>query len=177
LSEIRYLREEMTAKTESYLLEKDDLLFTRYNGNLHYVGVCGIVDRLTKPTIYPDKLIRARVPKKLIYPPFLEIYFASPHARRYIESKAKSTAGQHGIAGGQLSDTPVKLPPLAEQKRIVDEVERRLSVVTAAQQTITANHTRANRLRQSILQQAFSGQLLPRHPNAEPVASHLKETP
>lgn len=159
LDEPRYLREEMTPKVENYLLEENDLLFTRYNGNLHYVGVCGVVRRLPDPTIYPDKLIRARVPTSFVSPSYLEIYFASPYARRYIESKAKSTAGQHGIAGGQMSDSPVKLPPLAEQERIVAEVERRLSVVTAIEQTITANLSRAERLRQSILHRAFTGQL------------------
>ena len=157
----RFLREEMTPKVENYLLEEGDLLFTRYNGNLHYVGVCGVVRRLPDQTLYPDKLIRARMPAKLVTPAYLEIYFASPFARRYIESKAKSTAGQHGIAGGQLLDSPVKLPPLAEQKRIVDEVERRLSVIDVTQQAIAANLTRAHRLRQSILQQAFTGRLVP----------------
>jgi type I restriction enzyme, S subunit len=56
--------------------------------------------------------------------------------------------------------TAIPLPPPAEQKRIVEEVERRLSVVTATQQAIRANQTRSGRLRQSILQQAFNGRLV-----------------
>lgn len=52
------------------------------------------------------------------------------------------------------------LPPRTEQDRIVEEVERRLSVVTATQQAISANQTRSGRLRQSILQQAFNGRLV-----------------
>ena len=48
---------------------------------------------------------------------------------------------------------------LAEQARIVAEVERRLSVVEEMEATVEANLQRATRLRQSILQKAFAGKL------------------
>ncbi len=51
------------------------------------------------------------------------------------------------------------LPPLAEQTRIVAEVERRLSVVEELEAVVSANLQRAARLRQSILQKAFTGEL------------------
>ncbi|MGN6643559.1 MAG: hypothetical protein ACTHKU_11235, partial [Verrucomicrobiota bacterium] len=53
------------------------------------------------------------------------------------------------------------IPPLAEQTRIVAEVERRLSVVEELESVVSANLQRATRLRQSILQKAFTGELLP----------------
>jgi hypothetical protein len=43
--------------------------------------------------------------------------------------------------------------------RIGVEVERRLSVVEELESVVSANLQRANRLRQSILQKAFTGQL------------------
>jgi type I restriction enzyme S subunit len=46
-----------------------------------------------------------------------------------------------------------------EQERVVAEVERRLSVVEELSALVTANLQRATRLRQSILQQAFTGEL------------------
>jgi len=46
-----------------------------------------------------------------------------------------------------------------EQERIVAEVERRLSVVEDLSALVTANLQRATRLRQSILQKAFTGEL------------------
>jgi type I restriction enzyme S subunit len=54
----------------------------------------------------------------------------------------------------------IPLPTLAEQQQIVAEVERRLSVIHELESAAQANLTRADRLRQSILQQAFSGRLL-----------------
>jgi len=49
------------------------------------------------------------------------------------------------------------LPPLPEQRRIMEEVGQRLSVVEQLEATVTANLQRATRLRQSVLQSAFGG--------------------
>ena len=66
---------------------------------------------------------------------------------------------------------PIPLPPLAEQRRIVAEVERRLSRSSSKTRPRSkANLTRAERLRQSILKQAFSGNLVPQDPNVEPAS-------
>ncbi len=54
---------------------------------------------------------------------------------------------------------PLPIPPLAEQSRIVAEVERRLSVVEELEGVVAANLQRAGRLRQAVLQKAFSGGL------------------
>ena len=59
----------------------------------------------------------------------------------------------------RFGELMVSLPPLVQQERIVAEVERRLSVVEELEATVTANLQRATRLRQAILQQAFSGSL------------------
>jgi len=53
----------------------------------------------------------------------------------------------------------IALPPLAEQTRIVAEVDRRLSVVEELEVMIASNLQRAAHLRQSILQKAFTGKL------------------
>jgi type I restriction enzyme S subunit len=57
------------------------------------------------------------------------------------------------------NSVPTALPPLAEQTRIVAEVERRLSVVEELESVVSANVQRAIRLRHSILQKAFTGKL------------------
>jgi type I restriction enzyme S subunit len=80
-------------------------------------------------------------------------------SREYLAKRVRTTAGQAGVSGGDLKGLPIPLAPLAEQAGIVAEVERRLSVVEELEAVVSTNLQRAARLRQSILQQAFSGGL------------------
>jgi len=88
---------------------------------------------------------------------------------------------QKNISQTILKQVPVPLPPLAEQKQIVDEVERLLSVADDAAATAEREKTRAERLRQSIPKRAFSGQLAPHeeaasHPSTDGKASEESDT-
>lgn len=74
----------------------------------------------------------------------------------------------------QLAGFALPLPPLAEQHRIVAEVERHLSVIQAAENVVEANLKRAERLRQAILKRAFQGKLVPQDPTDEPASVLLE---
>lgn len=76
--------------------------------------------------------------------------------RRYIDLNKVSSAGQNTISQGVLSRCPIPLPPLAEQHRIVAEVDRRLSIVREVEAEVEANLKRAQTLRQTVLQTAFT---------------------
>ena len=67
--------------------------------------------------------------------------------------------GNSKTASGSALDFETQLWAAAEHTRIVAEVERRLSVVEELKSVVTANLQRATRLRQSILQKAFKGEL------------------
>ena len=81
---------------------------------------------------------------------------------------------QPALNKSRVQELLIPIPPLAEQHRIVAEVERRLSVIQQAESTVEANLTRAERLRQSILKQAFSGNLVLQDPDDEPASVLLE---
>ena len=154
-ADVRYLSGNLKAY-ESFLISPGDVLFTRYNGNRDYVGVCAYVPSGIEPTVYPDKLIRVRVPVSTLLPEFLVIAASTGSARAFLESKIRTTAGQSGISGSDLKSLPLELPSVAEQHRIVDEVERHLSLVRGVETQTDANLKRAEVLRQSVLSMSFS---------------------
>jgi type I restriction enzyme S subunit len=170
LDDVRYL-EGKPDDYEKYLIEPGYLLFIRYNGNPGLVGACGAVPALDQPYAHPDKLIRGEVADhETVMPSYLEIALNMGPSREHIQNRVRTTAGQAGISQGDLYSCPVPVPPPAEQKQIVDEVERLLSVADDAAATAEREQTRAERLRQSILKQAFSGQLVPHEEDAAPPA-------
>jgi type I restriction enzyme S subunit len=71
--------------------------------------------------------------------------------------KAASGGVQPNLNLGVIRDVNVPFPPLAEQRRIVAEVDRRLSIVRELEAEVDANLKRAQALRQAILAKAFSG--------------------
>ena len=111
------------------------------------------------------------------FPPlsnWFHLFAASQLGRNYIEREAASSAGQHNVSLSLIHRMAVPLPPLAEQRRIVAEVEQRLSVIQQAESAVEASLQRAERLRQSILKRAFSGELVPQDPDDEPASVLLE---
>ncbi|MBI2849238.1 MAG: restriction endonuclease subunit S [Chloroflexi bacterium] len=78
------------------------------------------------------------------------------------------------ITGDVLRDFVVPLPPLPEQHRIVEEIERRFSVADQMEKEVERGLKQAERLRQSILKRAFEGKLVPQDPTDEPAERLLE---
>ena len=173
LSDRRYL--DFDSSYDSYALVNGDLLFTRYNGSRDYVGVCGMVRNLSEKVVYPDKLIRCRIANEnKILPAFIEYAANLGASRKFILDRIRTTAGQSGVSGGDIYAIPVPLCSTEEQHQIVQEIESRLSVADHLEKTVGESLRQAEVLRQSILQRAFTGQLILQDPNDEPAAELLK---
>lgn len=157
-ADIRYL--ELAAKEiEKYKLKVGDLLFTRYNGSLEFVGVCGVLENLKHDNlVYPDKLIRARLNEKAL-PKFIEILFSSPYMRDQVTGCVKTTSGQKGISGKDLKEQLIKLPSVSEQNEIVIRVTKLLAKSRRVEEKYAKARVRLDSLTQSILSKAFSGKL------------------
>lgn len=105
--------------------------------------------------------------------PALAVFIASTPVQNWLFRNTKGIA-YTGINIETLKAMPLPVAPLAEQRRIVAEVERRLSVIEEVEATVEADLKRAERLRQSILKRAFEGKLVPQDPNDEPASVLLE---
>ncbi|PKF70907.1 restriction endonuclease subunit S [Pseudomonas fluvialis] len=164
-----------TADKERYALRVGDLLFTRYNGSLELVGVCGLVRQLTHAAlVYPDKLIRVRCETDVVLPEYLEIFFAETSVRQRVMDLVKSTSGQKGISGQDLKALCVTYPSLSEQTEIVRRVEQLFAFADQLEAKVASAKGRIDHLTQSILAKAFRGELVPQDPNDEPASVLLE---
>lgn len=157
-----------------YNLRKGDLLFTRYNGSLEFVGVCALVSEDLPEYVYPDKLIRVRANTAVVLPKFIEIASAEAEARAQIEGFVKSSAGQKGISGSNLKSLRLSVPPLEEQAEIVRRVDTLFAFADRLEARLKAAEAAAGRLTPALLAKAFRGELVPQDPDDEPASELLR---
>ena len=174
LNDIKYATRPVPIDSNS-ALAKGDVLMCRTNGSVNLVGKTAVVSTELEPYhSFASYLLRFRLIETEMMPKWFHIYATSQLGRAFIEQHTASSAGQNNVSLSLIHRMPIPLPPLAEQRRIVAEVERRLSVIRQAGAAVGVNLVRAERLRQSILKQAFSGKLVPQDPNDEPASVLLE---
>jgi len=174
LSDMKYSVQPLAIDQDS-ALQSGDILVCRTNGSVSLIGKAALVRVPLEPYhTFASYLLRFRLFEASILPRWLHLFVSSSQGRAFIESNAASSAGQHNISLTLMYSMRFPVPPLAEQEQIASEVEQRLSIVSELEATVEANLKRAERLRQSILKEAFAGRLVPQDPNDEPASVLLE---
>lgn len=142
---------------QELLLQRGDILFNE-GGDRDKLGRGWVWNDELPECIHQNHVFRARL-FDLGLNPKLVSWYANTFGQKFFFDEGKHTTNLASISMTKLKGLPVPIPPPAEQTRIVAEVERRLSVVEELESVVSANLQRATRLRQSILQKAFTGNL------------------
>nr|BFD94095.1 hypothetical protein KitaXyl93_54550 [Kitasatospora sp. Xyl93] len=138
-----------------YLVEEGDFLVSRGNGTRSLVGRGALVRSVPSPVAFPDTMIRIRTNPSIILPQYLKYLWDSKHTRDQIEGAARTTAGIYKINQKILERVSIPLPPLAEQRRIVEALEDHLSRLDAAEVSVKQCSTRLRRLRDTVSNPTF----------------------
>jgi type I restriction enzyme, S subunit len=108
-------------------------------------------------------LLNQRVARLRFQPPLNPKFFLIALQGEHFQSRffqyETGNTGQGNVRMAAITHEAVPIPPLAEQDRIVAEVERLLAVAERLEAVVEANLKQAERLRQAILEQAFTGRL------------------
>lgn len=129
--------------------EPGDVLFTREAP----MGEAGIIPPGVKLCLGQRTMLMR--PSPAISSSFLLTALLSPVVKDLIDRVAVGSGVKH-LRVGDVERLPVPLPPVAEQTRIVAEVDRHLSIIREVETEVEANLKRAQALRQSTLVRAFS---------------------
>lgn len=108
-----------------------------------------------------------------VLPHFFRFFLNSPNGVKFLESNSAGST-QKGIYLKSLRSMPLPIPPHGEQKRIVAKIESTQEKIKTIESSISKAEDLIEKYRESLLQKAFRGELVPQDPNDEP-ASKLIE--
>ena len=158
------------SKSENYILQAGDILFARTGAT---VGKSYLVDdAVPENAIYASYLIKVRV-SNMISPQYVKYFFESGF---YWEQIANNSVGvgQPNVNGSSLGNLWVPIPPIQEQRRIVDKLVSwclMIDKISVNQEFMTQQ---IEELRNHILNLAISGKLVAQEPSDEPAIELLK---
>lgn len=96
--------------------------------------------------------------REKITPEYLCAYTNSPLGKKLVADKKRGVAQAHLNVGG-YSKISIPIPEILVQNIIVEEIHQKVSICNNIEQTVDTALQRATALRQSILKQAFEGNL------------------
>lgn len=91
---------------------------------------------------------------------FLAYYLLSRVAQDWLASKARATVGQVNLTLEICRDLPIPIPPLNEQRQIIQLIATELARLDNLSGSLAVEAARGKGLRESILKAAFCGQLV-----------------
>lgn len=153
VSDLKYTNLSEAEKKELSLKE-NDLLVIRSNGSPEIVGKMVNVPKDYENYCYAGYLIRLRftIPEIGL---FIAKISSANTLRKQIEDPLRTTVGINNINSDEIKALRFPLPPLAEQKEIVKQVEKHLQTVSDLEKQITEREQLTKQLMQSILKDAF----------------------
>ena len=116
-----------------------------------------IIPSFVGPAIVKADCIRFK-PHSVLSPAYLNAALNCQPTRQRVKSVLHGI-GRPRLSLGEIRVIALPIPPETEQQRIVDEIDRRLALVSEVGVQVDANLTRTEHLRQSVLTFAYSARL------------------
>ncbi|WP_233264350.1 restriction endonuclease subunit S, partial [Streptococcus agalactiae] len=166
-----YKTEKSSYKSNKVYFSKDTVLYAKLRPNLKKV-IISDEDGFATTELIPIKIFGG------ISAEYMRYCMISPS---YYFNIIKSVYGvkMPRVNATFLNSTLLPLPPLSEQKRIVEQIERALEKVDAYSESYNKlqelDKSFPDKLKKSILQYTMQGKLVPQDPNDEPVEVLLEK--
>ncbi len=153
----------LPSDVEKYSLQLGDLLLTE-GGDIDKLGRGAIWGNQIESCIHQNHIFCVRLKTKELRPEYLSALVGSAYGKRYFLKQAKQTTGIASINSTQLKAFPVQKPSLSLQLTYEDAIKQINTQKHHHQIALSQLDTLFN----SLMQQAFTGQLKWRDDNHTP---------
>ena len=167
LTDLKYIDDDVFEQIKNYTIDSNDLYLT-IAGTIGSVGIIPKEVSGMNLTENAAKLTNISCVKE-----YLLYALLSSTAQEHFTSKFHQVA-QPKLSIETASTTPIALPPINEQIRIVSEIERTLKLIDGINNNKNELQTAIKQAKRKILDLAIHGKLVPQDPNDEPATELLK---
>jgi type I restriction enzyme S subunit len=108
-------------------LKKGDILVVEGNGSAEEIGRCAIWDGRVPDCVYQNHLMRVR-PIVTETSDYITLYLNSPSGIDEMKRLAVTSSGLYNLSVGKIRSISIPLPPLLEQIRIVQKVDKLMTL-------------------------------------------------
>jgi len=146
-----HISEERYVESPEIMLQEGDVLICKDGAG---IGKVGIVGRLPDSATINSSLLLIRS-RKCILPKFLYHCLSSPYFQKIVNSRLNGATTPH-LYQRDITEFPVVLPPLPEQRRIVGILDEAFAGIATAKANAEKNLQNARELFESHLQAVFA---------------------
>lgn len=122
------------SKIQNYKLKYGDILIARTGGT---IGKNFLITDLRSTSVFASYLIRIELSRRILYQ-YISYFLNSDLYWEQLHDKSKGT-GQPNVNTTSLSNLLIPLPPLAEQKRIVEKVDMIMDMLDKLEKELIIN--------------------------------------
>jgi type I restriction enzyme S subunit len=171
LSSVTYIRVP-PQKANQLELRPGDVLLNE-GGDRDKLGRGWIWEGQIPGCIHQNHVFRARILGGVLHPKLLA-WHANSFGKHWCEVNGRQSVNLASISLSRIKLLPVPVPPSQEQERLVSDAERYLTLLDSVEQIVCASLSRAHKLRNALLGEAFVGRLVEQDPADEPASVLLQ---
>lgn len=123
-------------KYQSYVMESGDLLLSHINSKSYIGRVVVYVKEDDETIIHGMNLLRLKVLPQIITPYYIYYYSQTHKFKSQIANRRKDAVNQSSISVTDLKTVDIPVPPIAEQERIVEELDCLSGVIEKKKQQL-----------------------------------------
>ena len=168
-----YVDKKYLKNNDKKLLRKGDIVMSTAN-SYYLVGKVSYIHELIEPITFGGFIMSIRA-KNPVNQKFLYYYFREQFLNGKVQKLASQTTNIANLNGKKIKSLSLPLPPLNEQKRIVERLDKLLGKLDEQEEMVLEVEQKLDLLKQSILNKAFRGELGTNDPNDEHAIELLKE--
>ncbi|MBI4323832.1 MAG: restriction endonuclease subunit S [Chloroflexi bacterium] len=144
---------------ERWCLLRGDVLIIEGNGSADQIGRTALFRGEIEDCVHQNHVSRIRPDQQRVSPEFLNSFLNSPAGQEGVQSQSRTSSGLRSLSVGRIKAIPVPVPPLAEQRRIVAELDALHAKVDALKRLQAETAAELAAFLPAILDRAFKGEL------------------